>query len=93
MENVRNAYKLIKSDREYTRKIGIKHDMPKRRARKDLKLKKETKIRQESEEGQNYQFVVMALLWKMHIMDVKKENLTEGAYLKGTQPQYKERKQ
>ena len=42
---MRNAYKLIKSDREYTSKIGIKHDMPKRRARKDLKQKKGNKDR------------------------------------------------
>lgn len=73
VKNIKNAYRLIDSENEYFKKIGVKHDMTKEERAKDLELKKEAKSLQENQADEaDFLYLVRGLPWERRIIKRKR---------------------
>ena len=67
---MKNLYKL--KDSEQFRHISIKHDMSKEEKEKEQQLKSEAKRLNETEENQNFLYVVRGMPWERYVKKITK---------------------
>ena len=72
---MKSAYKLMESENDYFKKVGVKHDMTKEEREKDLELKKEARQLQENQaDGRDFLYLVRGLPWERHIIKRKRRD-------------------
>ena len=72
---MKSAYKLMESENDYFKKVGVKHDMTKEEREKDLELKKEARQLQENQaDGGDFLYLVRGPPWERHIIKRKRRD-------------------
>ena len=72
---MKSAYKLMESENDYFKKVGVKHDMTKEEREKYLELKKEARQLQENQaDGGDFLYLVRGLPWERHIIKRKRRD-------------------
>ncbi|KAH3798088.1 hypothetical protein DPMN_151678 [Dreissena polymorpha] len=78
---MKNAYKLLFSEDDYLKKIGMEHDMNKEEILKDAQLRKEAKTKTDGDE--HFQYLVRGPVWDRKMTKVRKGKKTGEGVEKG----------